>query len=420
MIKQNHDPIAEVIEEKFTRCPRCRHYSVKQTDELSFSERIKAYFVPLTAYKCDHCSYRFVDVKESAGGFRSIFFMLVSRFQGKLLLVAATLAAAVVAAIILVSATGGKKAGLPVVSEEKTTRIEQKQIAPINRDQIEPTTKEEEPLEERQKEDTPEVETTEEPVYEIVLGNSNRFGVNWSVIKDGVQITRMSEGPLKKAGLRVGDIFREVDDQKITDGNSLLRLRNEIFSGRRTQVLIKVYREGKIYLYKMVRYHQEETGKDSVDETRTPGENAFIETGPETDAAGLADGVDAGVFHVFSLNTLKTRASAPDTVSEANRWRFAKKKITVRREAHQHVVVAGDAAGTGKWAVDDRLIVNGKNFEGLCRPYEGEYGYIPGESRCLPLDITSLVPPNRDTVLTVELADHGIRWGNTDIYIVIK
>jgi hypothetical protein len=404
MIKQNYDDIAEVIEEKFTRCPRCRHYSVKQTNNLSFKEKMKARFLPVTAYICDNCSYRFVEEGEFPTGLKGFFAVLFSRLRARYLLITVTLAAAAVVVIfILLSASGDKKLDSRVENEKKTGQIEQKQKTQPDQP-VEKKTGEvvEKSPEDTEKKDTQVPETTETPrtteiapeekeqIYEIILGNSNRFGVNWRVVKDGVQITRMSDGPLKKAGLKIGDVLSDVDDRKITTGNYLLRMRNEIFYGRRTEALIKVYREGKLFLYKMVK-------------TKTPS------TSPGTDAV-----------HVFKQNTIKLRSSAPDSVSEASKWCFLKKEVKVRREPHQHVYVAGDSTGTLRWAVDDRLIISGKEFEGLCQPYEKSSGYLPDGARCLPLDITDLVPPNLDIVLTVELIDHGIHWANTDIYIVVR
>lgn len=415
MIKQNYDEIAEVIEEKFTRCPRCRHYSVKQANNLSFNERIKARFLPVTAYICDNCSYRFVEEGEFPAGLKGFFAALVSRLRAGYLLIAVPLAAAAVVVIfILLSAPGDKKPAYRVENEEQTGQIEQKQMTQPDRP-VEKKTGEvvEKPPEDTEKKDTRVPETTETPrttgiapeekeqIYEIILGNSNRFGVNWRVVKNGVQITRMSDGPLKKAGLKIGDVLSDVDDRKITTGNYLLRMRNEIFYGRRIEALIKVYREGKLYLYKMVK-------------TKTPSKS------PGTDASEISKTTDSGVIHVFKQNTIKLRSSAPDSVSEANKWCFLKKEVKVRRGPHQHVYVAGDSTGTLRWAVDDRLIISRKEFAGLCQPYEKSSGYLPDEAKCLPLDITDLVPPNLGIVLTVELIDHGIHWANTDIYIVVR
>jgi hypothetical protein len=415
MIKQNYDKIAEVIEEKFTRCPRCRHYSVKQTNHLSFNERIKARFLPVTAYICDNCSYRFVEEGKFPTGLKGFFAVLLSRLRTRYLLIAAPLTAAVVVIIfILLSASGDKNQDFRVENEKKTGHIEHIQMTqpdqPVEKKTVKVVAS---PPENREKKDTQVLETTEPPqtteidpeekeqIYEIILGNSNRFGVNWRVVKDGVQITRMSDGPLKNAGLKIGDVLNDVDDRKITSGNYLLRMRNEIFYGRRTEALIKVYREGKLYLYKMVK-------------TKTPS------TSPNTDASETRKSIDTGVIHVFKQNSIKLRSSAPDTVSDANKWCFLKKEVKVRREPHQHVYVAGDSTGTLRWAVDDRLIISGKEFSGLCQPYEKSNGYLPDEVKCLPLDITDLVTPNLDIVLTVELVDHGKHWANTDIYIVIK
>ncbi len=250
MIKQNYDEIAEVIEEKFTRCPRCRHYSVKQTNHLSFKERMKARFLPVTAYICDNCSYRFVEEGESPTG-----------LKGFSLLIAVILAAAAVVVIfMLLSASGDKKPDYRVENEKKTGQIEQKKITqpvkaqpekdkPVKTEEKKP----DQPIEKKTAEVEEKPPEEKEPVFDIILGNSNRFGVNWRVVKDGVQITRMSGGPLKSAGLKIGDVISDVDDRKITTGDYLLRMRNEIFYGRRTEAIIKVYRDGKLYLYKMVK-----------------------------------------------------------------------------------------------------------------------------------------------------------------------
>ena len=123
---------------------------------------------------------------------------------------------------------------------------------------------------------------------------------------------------------------------------------------------------------------------------------------------------------VFPATTTKVRVSARNTVGPAHRWSFLKNTITVRREAHQHVYAAGDSTGTQKWAVDDRLIINGKVYEGLSTSYDKKAGYLPEMAKNLPLDITNLVPPDQETLLEIELVDHGKLWTNTKIHIFVK
>ncbi len=123
---------------------------------------------------------------------------------------------------------------------------------------------------------------------------------------------------------------------------------------------------------------------------------------------------------VFSATTIKVRSGAPNTVSPAYKWSFRKNTITIKREAHQHVYVAGDSTGTQKWAVDDQLIINGKVYEGLSASYNIKGGSLPESAKNLPLDITDLVPANQETPLRIELVDHGKFWANTEIYIVVK
>ncbi len=125
-------------------------------------------------------------------------------------------------------------------------------------------------------------------------------------------------------------------------------------------------------------------------------------------------------IRVFPTTTIKVRSSARNTVGPPHRWSFLKNTITVRREAHQHVYAAGDSTGTQKWAVDDQLVINGKVYEGLSASYDKKSGYLPEVAKNLPLDITNLVPPDQETLLEIELVDHGKLWANTEIHIVVK
>jgi hypothetical protein len=242
------DVLNEVIEEKFSRCPRCRSYSVKLTKSLTFKERLKALFVPVSAYTCGNCSSRFVECGKFSARLKNVFSSLFGRGRGKWLTIAAALLIAAAVSIFLVLSWGVK----PVlqIDKEISPQKEIKQETAPAAQKITPPPPREEKKIEAEKKETPR---PAEPIAEIVLGTSNRFGVNWRVIEGGVQITRMSAGPLKQAGLMIGDILSEADGKKIIDGSYLLKIRNEIFHGRRAGALVKVLRNGKTYLYKLVK-----------------------------------------------------------------------------------------------------------------------------------------------------------------------
>jgi len=408
-----------IIEEKFTRCPRCRSFSVKKT-EANFIERIKDRFVPVTVEFCNNCSYRFTEYGKFAFTYK----------KNWLLAAVPLVVVAVLAAVFFVS--GGEKAAnemtaKPTTTKPTTTKPTTTKPTTTKGEAI-TETKPDEITEENTGEKTTAVETETPPVTEedkeltekaakdaveekpgitieneIVIGNSNRFGVNWSPVENGVRITRLSPGPLKNAGLQLGDVISEIDSFKITSGNLLLTIRNDIFNKKRGGAIIKVYRNNELFYYKLVKSAGQE-----LQPTAQPNEPTAQNRLPQ-----------APIF-VFQAGMIKKRSSAPDAESPAHRWCFVKKEITVKRESHQKVFVTGNAAGTKNWGVDDQLVINGKRFDGLSQPYNEIAGPLPDSSKCDPLDITDLVPPDREISLLVELVDHGIQWANTDIYVVVK
>lgn len=436
-----------VIEEKFTRCPQCQSFSLKVSDELSPNEKLKSMWVPVTVFKCNNCSYRYVEFGKFSDTLKRIFFSLIGRVERKWLLVAVPAAVIVILAGLFWLLPGGtEKPGnhiqpppvdnTPIVKtedtvKENTTPEDNKAEDPKSENtddsKIDDQTKEEKSPEDdtppvdqpgteqtqteqtEQKPDKPVQEQqppeTQEPEYTyIVLGNSNRFGVNWNTVAGGVQISRLSDGPLKQAGIRIGDTLSEVDGTPITNGNRLLQVRNRIFNGRKDEAVIKVVRDGEIIYFKLVK-----KVKEPAESTDSESSSAKVDPAPLSQAV-----------KVFAQTSIKIRSSAPDRVSPSLKWSYSQKEINVRRSDNQRVWIAGDRTGNGKWAVDDQLIINGKAFDGLTQLHDRESGLLPEWTMCKPLDITSLVPPEKDTKLKIELADHGKRWGNTDIYIIVK
>jgi len=246
--------VIEEIEDKFTRCPDCRSFSVKQTTELTFKERIKAAFVPVKVHRCDNCSYRFVEYESFSAILKHLFHSLTSSLPGKLIVFGIPIAAVVL--VIVLFLAGGKEKE-PVIPPEKKPiqAIEKKQEIEKSAGQIMPEEKpESKPAEKKdlQAPETPPITPT--TAGEIVLGNSNRFGVNWRPVREGVQITRLSNSSMKRAGLLVGDILVEADGKKVVgQGRELEAARDDVFHGKRTQVLIKVLRGEETLLFKMIK-----------------------------------------------------------------------------------------------------------------------------------------------------------------------
>jgi hypothetical protein len=250
--------IKQVIEEKFTRCPECRSFSVKQSEDLTQKEKLKRLFVPVTVQICSNCSYRFVISGKFSTRLKEFFFPLTKRLSGKPLLVAAPVLVIIILVVLL--AVSGGKGQEPVGPKEKkpqqTHPLEEKPVKPDvepDLEKKEPGPVEKAPVPEPATEEKSEV-SSPPPAILVVLGNSNRFGVNWRPLGEGVQITRLSNGPLKRAGMLVGDILVEVDGKKVVgEGIKLEDARNDVFHGKRSEVLIKVLRNNEPLFFKLIK-----------------------------------------------------------------------------------------------------------------------------------------------------------------------
>lgn len=257
--------VIEEIEDKFTRCPECRSFSVKQTSELNFKEKIKAAFVPVKVHRCDNCSYRFVEYESFSTSLKHLFHSLTSHLTRKFIIIAIPIAAAAILVTVLLLAGGKEKEPVkptekkPIQTKDKKQEIEKppQQTIPVEKPESKPEEKKDLQAQEIQENQKPQQETppiTPTIAGEIVLGNSNRFGVNWRPLGEGVQITRLSNGSLKRAGLLVGDILVEVDGKKVVgEGMDLETARDDVFHGKRSEVLIKVLRAEETLFFKMIK-----------------------------------------------------------------------------------------------------------------------------------------------------------------------
>jgi cytoskeletal protein RodZ len=430
-----------IIEEKFTRCPKCRSFSVKKA-ETNKMEKLKEHFVPVTVQFCNNCSYRFTEYGKFS----------ITYKKNWLVVVVPLVIVSILVSLFFLLSRGDNKLTRPIVSpradisenkpvdsteeisiEEKTGETPEIKTETVTEEITEEKTEEQtgEKTEENASPDRTETntETTTEAAgekqeilieNEIIIGNSNRFGVNWTPVENGVQITRLSNGPLKDAGFKVGDRFFEIDGNRVTTGNALLKIRDEIFRGVRDEAIVKVYRGDKLLYFKLIKESKKETGS-AAPSTST----AYVDEESDTESIDESSPSIPGTqssppLKVFDASSIKVRASAPDQNDPSHRWCYLRNKVSVRRTPEQRVYVAGDPTGTKKWGVDDELIINRKVFEGLSSEYEKQSGTLPESSKWPPLDITDLVPPDRQISLNIELVDYGITWSNTEIYVVVK
>jgi len=419
----------KVIEEKFTRCPQCRSFSVRLTDEFTPAEKFKTYFLPVSAFVCDNCNYRHVEFGTFSDTLKD-FFTTGGTHEKKWIVavIPTVIIIAVVAAFILLSGTNepySKKIDKkqqtaqtqpirkPV--EEKTAAT-QEPLPGTTQTEPGPTTQTGDQTTQPQPGDQKQVEPKIEDAIPVILENSTRFGVNWNLVENGVRILRMSNGPLKQAGMEIGDIVTEIDGQKIEDSGHLLRVRDQILRGVRSEAILTVLRGDTVHYFKLLKsWNKPGTQKPPTD-SLPQEEKKTTPTEPETPTLSKK----TTVFKLFSQSLLKQRKSSPSSESASNSWRFARTTVSLRRTGNQQVYVAGDPTGTKKWGADNFIKINGRLFEGVTNEYDGAVTWMPEELQRLPLDITDLVPADRPVTLSIELIDYGRFFGNTDIYIVIK
>lgn len=408
--------------EKFIRCPECRSFSVKQV-KPDLKERAVGKLLENKVFYCENCSHRYIQFSDPAAPKKKSTLFLLFLKKGWLVLM---IPLVIIGIVLLVAGIAGDNTlekpqpeenafiqpenKITVEEEGETSEPEEKEeIKPIEQAEVTeppPEKVEDEGVEEKAIEpDQPPPQVEEKkPVQPIHLGSRKMFGVNWVAVEKGVQITKLSNGPLKKAGILIGDIIHSLDDQFVGRGGILIRTRNDIIDGKRGEAIIKVFRGDEEFLYKMV-------GSNPKPQPKTE---------PEVDESLAEDPSPPQMVKVFEGSSLKVRKSCPDMEENKNRWRFLKKTLTLKRDNNQKVFIAGDKEGQKRWGVDDHLFINGRKFVGLADSLEENKGYIPYESKLKPLDITHLIDPGKDVTLKIELVDHGIYFGNTDIYLVVR
>lgn len=213
-------------------CPNCGSQIVHHT-ELILKERLKAYFIPTEVYRCQPCGTRFARYGNP-----------FAQKKNRRILYIFILTVILLVSLLSLILTGP---GEPPAEEKAEKKIVAKTQKPP-----EPEIREQETGRE-----TPRTETKEEaaaaPVKIIQLGDTNKFGVNWKYNGTGLEITRLSPGPLQRAGFKIGDVLISVNGEALIDDTKLLKLRNEIFAGTRQEAFIQAVRGEEKISYKLVK-----------------------------------------------------------------------------------------------------------------------------------------------------------------------
>jgi len=409
--------------DKFFRCPNCQSYSLSKS-KPSFYEKLRSLFLPVLVYECSNCSYRYVDKN---------ILSIKLRFKKAMLFI--VLPIVIISLLVFFSLFMGdthipktvdnnknkaKKTETVVKLKEEVKVLVKsplvksaKKIKSVNnavddskiiKDKKEDektknvaklkTKKENEKKKEiivvvakKQKNKIKKVEEVKlEPAKDysgcIVFGDSKKYGVNWKKVKEGIKIIRISvKGVFYRGGIRKNDLLIAINDIGIKTGSEINRERDNLFAGKINSIDIRVIRNNKELLFKLIKIKE---------------------------------------MKAFERASLKLRSSHPFKKDKSFRWRFSKNSVTICRRKGQKVLISGDFSGLGNWAVDDTIIINGNNFPGI-KGGSGIKGRTINEDRKFPpLDITKLVPAEKDFVLNIVLANHGILFGNTDIFIVVK
>ena len=79
-----------------------------------------------------------------------------------------------------------------------------------------------------------------------------KFRVNWDQTRDGLTVTRIADGPMKRAGLRVGDRLVSVDGQALVDEEILLAARDAVARGKLASARLIVRRDRRSLVYELL------------------------------------------------------------------------------------------------------------------------------------------------------------------------
>jgi len=88
--------------------------------------------------------------------------------------------------------------------------------------------------------------TTIPTVPTVHLEADGKFRANWQATPQGLLITRLSPGPLQRAGVRIGDVLTTLDGRPLQGEKPLLQARDAIMAGRLASARLEVRRGDQV------------------------------------------------------------------------------------------------------------------------------------------------------------------------------
>jgi len=156
-------------------------------------------------------------------------------------------------------------------------------------------------------------------------------------------------------------------------------------------------------------------GVDSVDMRNLKFDSILEPTESGDNESGIR------TIKIFDARDITPR-EGPKRYSASKSYRkiFNNAKHTIQRQSNQRIFIAGGSTGTENWGVDDAIEINGQSFQGITEAYTNSSGPLPSFVYQKPIEITHLIPANQNFDLFFQLADYGVTYGNSPIYIIIK
>ncbi len=394
------------LEEKFTRCPKCRSYSIASIPPKIRYPFFSRFVSPYNSYHCRNCGHNFKQlanenvvfsseqhdtdkkktIKRIIIGMTGIFLLLTLFF----LFVSGRNQEAVFEANSTESSPKSSESQKPIQDKQTVQPEETQPSARGNADDSDRSTSSTNTNSESGQQLTTEDPGLTPQVIEatIDLAGSNRFGVNWVSEPDGLYITRLSEGPLLRAGMKVGDKVSLLNGISIKSDATVLEYRNNLIQGSVSEGFLTVLREDQTLVFKLINSAKKK--KSTL--------TAIL---------------------LFPKAPLRIRNSAPEEESTNHRWAYNSNSITLTRKADQKIFISGSPDELTPWAVDNILVISNNTISGLKNPVLPETTQLSQEHYRAPLEISDYFPIQKPLEITFSLVDLGIRWGNTDIYLLI-
>jgi len=211
-------------------CPRCHSQDIRRSHRRPLEKTLNR-FVTFIPYHCEICQYR--------------FFHFPSRFFFRTLKIAAGILAGLLLAGFLAFhwlSSPGEPQPAPATRPGPSLRDGG---ATTPRPVAAPPSRPSPPQELSPPAAGPMAGT-------IAMKGETKFGVNWDQARNGLTVTRIADGPMKRAGIRVGDQLVSVDGQAIVEEEILLAARDAVARGKLASVRLVVRRERRSLVYELL------------------------------------------------------------------------------------------------------------------------------------------------------------------------